>query len=488
MSTETRQRALRFIQQYGWNNTSFQTLEPFFEYWFDPNELGVVAYYKAWGTWVAAGAPICPHDQLIPCAMRFVEAAKQAGYQVCFFGTVPRFSDECGPHATHVKIGEQPCWNPMLWRSDPKRVQLVGSQCRRAERKGVIVRPVPFQEMADADSLSRRQAERVMRQWQRTHRMATMSFLVHLETFSFAQERRYFLALQSVPNDANEEWEPVGFLSLVPVYARDGFFLEDLIRTPAAPNGTTEALIDAAMQSLAEESKPYASLGLSPLRNTERSRYPQPGWAKNLFGWSRRLSTPIYNFEGLSAFKSKFRPDEWEEVYVTGFPKFQFSMLIAVLMAFMRSYPTGFAFRSSIRFAAAHFRQVSFKAWQHWIHALAIALVVWTVLLSRCDGVFWFGSDAMLRFWIAFDSLMVGVLFGVGYGIHRRAKFVTPLAFAALLSVIADGCATAAHTIIFFRAHLWNWQYALAWSVALAGPAIATTVLAGLLISTRNRN
>jgi phosphatidylglycerol lysyltransferase len=487
VSTETRQRALRFIQQYGWNNTSFQTLEPFFEYWFDPNELGVVAYYKAWGTWVAAGAPICPHDQLIPCALRFVEAAKQAGYQVCFFGTVPRFADECGTHATHVKIGEQPCWNPMLWRSDPKRVQSVDSQCRRAERKGVTVRPVPFKEMADARSLPRQQAEQVMRQWQRSHRMATMSFLVHLETFSFAHERRYFLALRANQGDANEAGEPVGFLSLVPVYAREGFFLEDLIRTPSAPNGTTEALIDAAMRSLAEECKSYASLGLSPLRNTDCSRYPQPGWAKHLFGLSRRLSTPIYNFEGLAAFKSKFRPDEWEEVYVTGFPKFQFSMLIAVLMAFMRSYPAGFAFHTAIRFAAARFRQAPLRTWQHAIHVLAIALILWTVLLSQCDGPFWFGSESLLRFWIAFDCLMVVVLLAIGHGIVRRATFVAPLASAALLAVIADEVATAMHAIVFFSTHSWGWRYVFAWMIALVGPALAATVLAGSLISLRNR-
>lgn len=487
VSTETRHRALQFIRKYGWNNTSFQTLEPFFEYWFDPNGLGVVAYYKAWGTWVAAGAPICPHDQLISCALRFVEAAKQAGYRVCFFGTAARFADECGPHATHVKIGEQPCWDPTRWRSDPKRVQLVGSQCRRVKRKGVIVRSVPFQEMADTDSLFRRQAEQVMRQWLRTHRMATMSFLVHLETFSFAQERRYFLALRSETRDTNEKWEPVGFLSMVPVYARDGFFLEDLIRTPSGPNGTAEALIDAAMQSLGEENKCYASLGLSPLRNTDRSRYAQPNWAKHLFKWSRRLSTPIYNFEGLAAFKSKFRPDEWEEVYVTGFPKFRFSMLIAVLMAFMRSYPAAFVLHTSIRFVTARFRQTPFTTWRRAIQVLATALILWTALLSQCDGSFWFGSKSLLRFWILFDCLMIVVLFAIGYGIARGAKFVSPLTSAALLAVIADGCATAVHAIVFFSIHPWKWRYVLAWMIALSGPALAATVLGGLLVSARKQ-
>ncbi len=82
---------------------------------------------------------------------------------------------------------------------------------------------------------------------------------------------------------------------------------------------------------------------------------------------------------------------------------------------------------------------------------------------------------------------MIVVLFAIGYGIARGAKFVSPLTSAALLAVIADGCATAVHAIVFFSIHPWKWRYVLAWMIALSGPALAATVLGGLLVSARKQ-
>ncbi len=482
MTSDSRERALALIQIYGWNNTSFQTLEPYFEYWFDPRGQGVVAYYRAWGTWVVAGAPICPLDALVECALAFAAAAQQAGYRVCFFGTAARFADQFSEHATHVKIGEQPCWDPTRWDNDAKRTKLIGSQRRRAERKGVIVQQVSPQVMSDSQSIERQMAEHVIIEWQRAHRMATMSFVVHLDAFSFANERRYFLAMRPTATGASEA---VGFLSLVPIYARDGFFLEDLIRTPTAPNGTAEALIDAAMRSLAVEGKTYATLGLSPLRNIHQSQFPQPCWAITIFRISKRLFDPLYSFEGLAAFKTKLRPEAWEEIYVTGIPRFNLKMLIAVLMAFVRSHPTRFAFDTLVRLVTSNLRQVRNTTWQRLNHFLAGMLALWIGLLSQCDGEFWFGSAGMLYFWITFDCLMVGVLLCLGYGVRRHAKFVQWLAPTALLAVLGDLAATSWQAFSFFTKHPWNWLHASAWTIAIGGPVIASLFLASLFVAVR---
>jgi phosphatidylglycerol lysyltransferase len=484
VTDDSRQRALALIQKYGWNNTSFQTLEPYFEYWFDPNGSGVVAYYQAWGTWVVAGAPICPLESIVDCALSFAAAAKRAGYRVCFFGTAGRFAHQFNTHATHVKIGEQPCWDPALWDSDAKRTQVIGSQRRRAQRKGVTVTQVSPQVMARTDSLQRQQAERVITQWQKAQRMATMSFLVHLDAFSFANERRYFLAVRHA---ASGNAEPVGFLSLVPIYARDGFFLEDLIRIPTAPNGTAEALIDAAMRSIATEDKHYATLGLTPLRNTRQSQYRQPGWARAIFGLSRRAFDPLYHFHGLEAFKAKLRPDHWEEIYVTGIPRFNFNMLIAILMAFARSHPTRFALDTLVRLITTNVRRIPQLAFKRMTYALAITLIVWVGVLSQCNGPFWFGSQTMLRFWITFDMVMVVVLFCIGYCISQRTAFVRWLSWLALLFVVGDLTLTLYQAIAFFMREPANWLTASAWLLAISGPAIATLFLSSLLIANPRR-
>ncbi len=91
-------------------------------------------------------------------------------------------------------------------------------------------------------------------------------------------------------------------------------------------------------------------------------------------------------------------------------------MLIAVLMAFVRSHPTRFAWDTLVRFGdgqrAPRARCDLAKA--------ELRFGGYTRCMDRSaqpsDGVFWFGSAAMLQAWIAFDCLMVGVLLALGYG------------------------------------------------------------------------
>ncbi len=482
MTNEARLRALRLIQEHGWNNTSFQTLEPYFEYWFAPDGTGVIAYYQAWGTWVVAGAPICPLERMLEFALTFAQVARQSGYRVCFFGTASRFAEQISECGTHVKIGEQPCWDPTHWQCDARRMRMIQSQRRRAERKGVTVRQVSPEVMVRLQSEERRQAERVILQWQRAHRMATMSFVVHLDAFSFASERRYFLAERS---NASGHKEAVGFLSMVPIYARDGFFLEDLLRTPDAPNGTTEALIDAAMNALACEGKRFATLGLTPLHNIERSSYHQPQWAIRVFRISRRMFDPLYSFQGLAAFKTKLRPEAWEEIYVTGIPKFTVSMLIAVLMAFARSHPTRFAFDTAVRLVTSNLKNVRETTWQNWFFGLAAALVVWISVLSQTNGQFWFGSQATLKCWIAFDCLMVGILTCMGLMVRSRSTMFSILLSFALAAVFSDLCLTTYQASVFILTRPWRWFHLLAWTIAISGPLLASLFLTAKAIAIR---
>ena len=66
-----------------------------------------------------------------------------------------------------------------------------------------------------------------------------MAFLVQLEPFGFAEQRRTFIAEQ--------DGRVIGFAGLIPVPARGGWFLEHLVRDPEAPNGTSELLVHAVM-------------------------------------------------------------------------------------------------------------------------------------------------------------------------------------------------------------------------------------------------
>jgi phosphatidylglycerol lysyltransferase len=80
--------------------------------------------------------------------------------------------------------------------------------------------------------------------------------------------------------------------------------LDVLARAPGAPNGTSEALVDAAFRALGRDGVHRATLGLCPLSGPVPPEYALVA----------RLSAPLYDFEGLYAFRARLRPHAWERV------------------------------------------------------------------------------------------------------------------------------------------------------------------------------
>ena len=135
---EDRARALALLRRHGWNATSFQILEPGFNYWFD-GDAACVAYRDTGGAWVAAGAPIAEPERAPAVALAFVAAAADRGRRASFFGTEDRFAAAV-PFAA-MRIGEQPVWDPAAWDEVLRGRRSLREQIRRARAKGVAVRP-----------------------------------------------------------------------------------------------------------------------------------------------------------------------------------------------------------------------------------------------------------------------------------------------------------------------------------------------------------
>src|SRR5262249_49280695 len=67
-------------------------------------------------------------------------------------------------------------------------------------------------------------------------------------------------------------------LACAPVHGRDGWYLEDLVRRPAAVTGATEILIVEAIERLAAEGARFATLGIAPLRGSELQMDRRARW------------------------------------------------------------------------------------------------------------------------------------------------------------------------------------------------------------------
>lgn len=290
-----RTRVLAFLREHGWNATSFQVLEEGFRYWFDPASRGCVAYVDTGGAWVAAGAPIASESDLDTVAREFERAAASAGRRACLFAVESRMIQRAGLRA--MPIGTQPVWVPSAWPEKVRTSRGLREQLRRAKAKGVTIRRVPADELAPGSSL-RREMDAVASAWLARKKMAPMGFLVDVQLFGFSDERRYLVAERA--------GAVIGILVAVPIFTRRGWLFEDLLRSPVAPNGTTELLFDAGMKLAAEEHSPFVTLGLAPLSG-EVSR-----WLRV----ARASSKLLYDFDGVHRFKARLAPDRWDTIYL----------------------------------------------------------------------------------------------------------------------------------------------------------------------------
>jgi lysylphosphatidylglycerol synthetase-like protein (DUF2156 family) len=464
-----RDRARILVERHGWNTTSFQTLEPHFRYWFSRDGDGMVAYYDLPTGWVAAGAPVAPQESIGAIAGAFIEAGERAGRAVSFFGLHDRGVELLGDRVEALKIGEQPWWDPQLWESRHMVRREVASQIRRAGRKGVHVVAVDPARMNDPASSERRAAEIVMRAWSRSRPMSAMGFLVQLDPFTFSESRRYFLAEQ--------DGRPVGFLALVPIAARNGWFLEDLLRIPDAPNGTAEMLVDAAMRSIAAEGARYATLGMVPLKGFESSPVELPRWGRILFRFSSRYLNAFYGFEGLAAFKSKFHPEGWENVYLAGAPRVTPLTLLSTLVAFARARPVRFILATLAQMVRHAFEDMAPALWRKLSLLLAATLLIWIMILSTADDARWFGVEWIRTAWVIFDLLMLGLFVLIGRGRPRQPSHVHSVALVALGATLADLLLTTVQV-----AHLHSSELTIG-IIAVAGPAVASIFFAGLAVA-----
>jgi phosphatidylglycerol lysyltransferase len=435
---DPRQRLLVLLRRHGWNATSFQAVETEFTYWFHPDDDAAVAYVDTGSAWVVAGAPVASLDRTAAVVTDFIAEAKRCRKRVAFFAVEPRFVE--ATQLPSLNIGQQPWWDPRLWDERHRGHRRFKEQLRRARAKQVVVTRV---EPAQAAGPMRGELELLTARWLRSRNMPPMSFLVALEPFVLAEERRYYVARMS---DA-----VVGLLVAVPVYDRGGWFFEDILRDPAAPNGTTELMIDFAMREAGVEASPYVTLGLAPLAG-------DAPWLRT----TRRLMHGFYSFEGVQAFKAKLRPDGWTPISVA-WPHGRSS--VGVIYDVLDAFAGGKLFRFGLI--------AMFRAPAPVLFALAALLVPWTLLLLGVETLRWFPSPAVQFAWGAFDAGMIAVLFALG------RKWRRPLAAAALTAALGDGVLTIVQASRYNASRVRGVGDVMVVAAAVIAPFVAGAVLWG---------
>jgi phosphatidylglycerol lysyltransferase len=342
--------ARALVMEFGSNATAYQILNPGIRHWFSPHAAAVVGYVSR-GSWLlVAGEPICEPRQLASVTRGFEEFASQQKRRVCYVlasEAMREVTAHITPHAA-IGIGAQPVWNPAEWHSTVRVRRSFRAQLNRSLNKNVEI-----EEISPAGACRDPGIQRTLREWLRSRRLPPMHFLVEPEVLAGIVEDRLLFV-------ARHHDRIIAFLVASPVAACNGYLIEELARSPRAPNGTSELLIDAAMQRFAELGCDYATMGLVALASGTAGSNPL--WLRSLMSIARAHANRFYNFRGLERFRAKMHPRAWERLYaISNESRFSPQALYAMGGAFSGISPMRAILLAIVKGAQEEFRTLSGK-------------------------------------------------------------------------------------------------------------------------------
>ncbi len=297
---------LRLQTLYGFNPHSLVSIAPGAMLWSSPDIDGAVIYGEFGRVWLVAGDPLSPLEDMAELAQQFAAFAKKKNRVVAFVPTSAAFARMVVPKDfTAVKVGASPYFDLQTWNPRGDSAKKIRAGVNQARRAGVAVEMIP----EGIDEVLKKETAQLCLHWLGSRRSATtFGWLVALDPFLHSEYKKYFAA--------RVNGKLVGFLAASPIPARRGWYLEDVLREPDAPQGTATLLVVEALAKLKAEGAALATLGTSPLTTDGPVDVPTGHRmvSRALEVASRRLG-PFYNFEGLRRFKGKFVPSWWESEY-----------------------------------------------------------------------------------------------------------------------------------------------------------------------------
>jgi phosphatidylglycerol lysyltransferase len=303
--TETAgERRQRLIDQHAWNGLALLTQYDGWRY-FEPSDIeGFVAFEVHRKTAVACGDPVCDERDIGEILARFAEYCGSRGWRFTFVGASARVgavAAQLGWHA--AKIGEEPFLDLAAYSLSGRGAKKARSAINLAKRSGITVEEYTHPSPA-LDS----EIEAITQAWLASRKAMPMGFLLRSRPFARRDRKRTFIAIQ--------DGRVVGAMTCAPAPARKMLYVEEQLRSPDSPYGTTELLIDEARRIAQADGLALLSLGTSPLQGA--ASQPHGGFrlirfiAKALYS----RANFIYSFRSLNHYKKKFAPSFWEDNFV----------------------------------------------------------------------------------------------------------------------------------------------------------------------------
>ena len=299
---------LKLHQLHGYNAHTLVGIAPGIRLWNCSEREGAVAYNEFGRVWLVPGDPLASIENLALVSESFLQKARTEHCVVGFMPATEQFakqSKSLGLRA--IKIGSAPYFDLATWAPRGDRAKKARAGVNQARRAGVRVT-----EVFTIDDRLICETARLTKSWLTTRRSAIkFEWLFNVDLFRHKDKKKYFAARDTTG-------KLVGFLAASPIPARHGWYLEDVLRSKNAPNGTTDLLVVEVLDMLKKNGAKLATLGTAPMAMAG-SIDPEVQDSRFLskLAWVVANCVSIfYNFEGVRRFKGKFAPSWWESEYV----------------------------------------------------------------------------------------------------------------------------------------------------------------------------
>ncbi len=308
LAVEETERFLALQSRYGYNEHSLVSSAQDFRFWFDSATQSGISYSEHGNVRLVAGDTLGADENLFSATQRFLEDSDRNRKLVAFMPVTEKFAKLFDPNKYHIlKIGASPYFDLTQWNPRGDKAKKLRAGVNQARRAGVSI-----EKLGALDLVFKNETMSLCNTWLKTRRVTVaFGWLFRLAPFQNCEKKRYFAARDG-------EGVLIGLLAASPIPARDGWYLEDVLRHPDAPRGTADLLVFEALNALKADGVKLATLGTIPLAEDGCNAIAERSGA--LFYRALRLSRQnlesIYGFDGLRRFKAKFVPCFWESEYV----------------------------------------------------------------------------------------------------------------------------------------------------------------------------
>ena len=298
----------RFYQLHGYNAHALVGIATGTCLWTCPETEGAVAYKEFGKVWLVPGDPLASVEKLAKVSDSFLQKAREEGRVVGFMPATEQFATQSsGLGLRAIKIGSAPYFDLATWAPRGDRGKKARAGVNQARRAGVSV-----SEVINIDERLIRETTCLCKSWLTTRRSPIrFEWLFTVDPFQHKEKKKYFTA-----RDANGRL--VGFLAASPIPARSGWYLEDVLRSKNAPNGTTDLLVVEVLDSLKRSGAKLATLGTALMASegvVDPGIRVSPVLSRAAWFVAGCFSI-FYNLDGVRRFKAKFAPSWWESEYV----------------------------------------------------------------------------------------------------------------------------------------------------------------------------